>query len=179
MADQKALETIFKDNNCSDFKWMDPGEVIVSSWVRFKCMFGCKEFGRAVACPPNLPALDECRKLFAEYSEAVLFHFEGDLDDPEDRHAWTREINDSLLEIERAVFLAGHYKAIVIYIDPCNKCGECVPDKKDCRNPTQARPSLEGLGVDVFGTIRKQDYNINVLTDFDQKMNRYGMLLVD
>jgi predicted metal-binding protein len=181
MTDRRTMESIFKENGCSDFKWMDPGDVIVSEWVRFKCMFGCGEFGKAAACPPNLPDLDFCRKLFAGYRDAVLFHFEGDLEDPEDRHAWTKGVNDSLLAVERAVFLAGHYKAIVIYVDPCNicGCGECVPDKNDCRNPKEARPSLEGLGVDVFGTARKQGYNIDVLTDFDQKMNRYGMLLIE
>ena len=179
MADRKTMESIFTKNSCTDFKWMDPHEVIVSSWVRFKCMFGCKEYGRAAACPPNLPARDDCERFFAEYGEAALFHFENVLEDPEDRHVWTKGINDSLLAVEREVFLAGHYKAIVIYVDPCNICGECVPDKSDCRHPQEARPSLEGLCIDVFETVRKQGYEIGVLTDYDQKMNRYGMLLIE
>ena len=179
MADRKALESIFIKNRCKDFKWMDPHEVVVSAWVRFKCMFGCGEFGRAAACPPNLPDLDECRNFFSDYSGAVLFHFEGVVEKPDNRHDWTKRINDSLLAIERETFLSGYHKAIVIYIDPCNICGECVPDKNDCRHPKEARPSLEGLGVDVFETVRKQGYDIDVLTDYNQNMNRYGMLLIE
>jgi predicted metal-binding protein len=179
MTDRRALETIFIRNGCEDFKWMDPRKVVVSAWVRYKCMFGCGEFGRAATCPPNLPDIEECRRLFDEYSEAVLFHFEGVFEEPDDRHVWTKEINGSLLAIERETFLSGQYKAIVIYMDPCNICGECVTDKSDCRYPKEARPSLEGLGVDVYETVRKQGYDISVLTGYDQKMNRFGMLLIE
>ena len=179
MADRKALEAIFGENGCDDFKWMDPGEVVVEEWVRFKCVFGCGHYAKAAACPPNLPGLDECRKLFSEYSEAALFHFERTVEKPEDRHAWTRGINESLLAVEKAVFLTGYHKAFVLYIDPCNICGECVPDREDCRHPRNARPSLEGLGANVFETVRKQGYDIDVLSAYDQKMNRFGLLLVE
>jgi len=179
MADRKKLESIFRNHGCSDLKWMDPHDTVVSPWVRFKCMFGCGDYGMAAACPPNLPGLDECRALFDAYTEAALFHFAGSVEDPEDRHEWTKKINESLLAVEREVFIEGHYKAFVIYIDPCNICADCVPEKEGCRNPKEARPSLEGLGVDVFATVRKQGYEINVLKSYSEKMNRFGMLLIE
>lgn len=37
----------------------------------------------------------------------------------------------------------------------------------------------EGLAVDVFSTARKCGYDINVLTDYGQAMNRFGILLVE
>ena len=92
---------------------------------------------------------------------------------------WTRKINGGLLNLERAVFLAGFYKAFVLFVDPCNFCEECVPIKNDCEHPKNARPSPEGLGVDVFATARKAGKPIVVLDDYDREMNRYAILLVD
>jgi predicted metal-binding protein len=41
-----------------------------------------------------------------------------------------------------------------------------------------ARPCPEALGVDVFSTLRKAGFPIEVLTEYGQKMNRYAFLLV-
>jgi hypothetical protein len=35
------------------------------------------------------------------------------------------------------------------------------------------------MAVDVFSTVRKIGYPIQVLSDYDQEMNRYAVLLVD
>ena len=175
---REKIEELVKKHNVEDFKWIDPHTIVVGQWVRMKCLYGCGEYGKTATCPPNVPSITECEKFFREYTSALVIHFEKFVDRPEDRHAWTRKINESLLAVERDVFLAGNHKALVLYIDPCNICGDCVPGRDDCRNPEDARPSLEGLGVDVFGTVRKQGYEIEVLDGYDRKMNRYGMLLV-
>jgi predicted metal-binding protein len=179
MAGSEKFEKVFAKHDCVDFKWFDPKDIVISHWVRMKCRFGCEDFGHRVACPPNLPSIPECEKFFSEFDKAVLFHFERELEDPEDRHEWTREIDERLFAIEREIFLSGYHKAFVIYVDPCDYCGDCVPDKRDCKHPRKARPSLEGLGVDVFATVRKCGYEIEVLSDYYQRMNRYGMLLIE
>ena len=51
------LETLFSDHKFSDFKWIDPKEIVVAQWVRMKCMFGCSEYGQNTSCPPNVPSL--------------------------------------------------------------------------------------------------------------------------
>jgi predicted metal-binding protein len=144
-----------------------------------KCLFGCKGFGTSATCPPNSPNVDECRRFFEEYRQAVVFHFPITVQDPEERHSRTRKINASLLELEREVFLSGCYRAFVLFIDPCNFCEDCVPKKDDCRIPENARPSPEGLAVDVFATARGCGYHIDVLEDYTEQMNRFGMLLVE
>jgi predicted metal-binding protein len=179
MADRAQLEKIFSKHGCDDFKWFDPRDVVISHWVRMKCRFGCEDYGMRVACPPNLPTISECEEFFSEFGRAVLFHFERIFEDPEGRHEWTRDIDERLFEIEREVFLSGYHKAFVIYVDPCDFCGTCSPDKRDCKHPRKARPSLEGLAVDVFATVRSCGYEIEVLSDYDQKMNRFGMLLIE
>ncbi|MFH1466953.1 MAG: DUF2284 domain-containing protein [Pseudomonadota bacterium] len=52
------------------------------------------------------------------------------------------------------------------------------PEGPDCVL-TRARPSPEGLGVDVFSTARAAGMPIAVLTATDQVMDRYAMLPVE
>lgn len=179
MADRKQLEKIFTERGCDDFKWMETRDIVVSHWVRMKCRFGCEDYGTRVVCPPNNPSVEECRSFFSEFDEAVIFHFGKYFENPEDRYDWVRKINGSLFEIERKVFFEGHHKAFVVYIGPCNICPDCVPGCSDCRYPRKARPSPEGLAVDVFTTARNCGYEIDTLTDYDQAMNRFGILLVE
>jgi hypothetical protein len=41
------------------------------------------------------------------------------------------------------------------------------------------RPEADALGVDVYTTVRKLGYPIEVLSDYKQAMNRYAFLLID
>ena len=172
------LETIFRNHDCDDFKWVDPREFVISHWVRMKCTFGCSSYGHA-SCPPNVPAVSECREFFDEYSRAVLFHFARSVDEPEDRKPWMRDVTAQMLSVEREVFLAGHRKAFVLPPDSCSICKKCEPSRPECSHLKEARPSPEAMAMDVFATVRQYDYPIEVLTDYDQVMNRYAFLMVE
>jgi predicted metal-binding protein len=76
MVNRKQLDALFKMYGYTDFKWIESKDIVVAQWVRMKCMFGCSEYGRNAACPPNVPSTAECQQFFSEYSTAVLFHFE-------------------------------------------------------------------------------------------------------
>ena len=45
--------------------------------------------------------------------------------------------------------------------------------------PEQARPTPEALGVDVFATMSRLGYPLQVLRDYDQPMDRYAFLLIE
>ena len=62
---------------------------------------------------------------------------------------------------------------------PCNLCEECSTEIHKCKNPKLARPTLEAMGVDVFKTVRDFGFQINVLTDYSQSMDRFGFLLIE
>ena len=113
----QALESLFRELGNTDFKWLDPQDIIVSQWVRMKCMFGCGEYGHSGACPPNTPTVVECERFFKEYTNAVILHFIGKMGKPEDRHAWSRKINAGLVKLEREVFLAGYERAFSSILD--------------------------------------------------------------
>jgi predicted metal-binding protein len=179
MNNQSEFETLFNQSGFIDFMWIDPRHIIVSEWVRMKCTYGCKSFGKNATCPPNVPSVLECRRFFEEYQVGVIFHFEKTVEKPEDRHAWSRKTNLELLKLERAVFLAGYQKTFLLFMDSCSLCAECTGKKEDCKNPQSARPSPEAMAIDVFSTVRGYGFPIQVLSDFTQAMNRYAFLLVE
>ena len=176
---QKKVESLIKQYGYTNFKWIKVSDIVVSHWVRMKCLFGCKNYGKNALCPPNIPSIEECQRFFQEYSTGVIFHFQKKLKDPEDRHAWSRKINADLLELEREVFLSGYQKAFLFYMNICKICGECQNRREDCKNPKSARPAPESFGIDVFSTVRTYGYPIEVLSDYSQAMNRYAILLIE
>jgi predicted metal-binding protein len=175
---RQTIDAIFKDHGYTDYKWIDPQKIIVAQWVRTKCQFGCGEYGRGGACPPNTPSVAECERFFSEYSAAVILHFEGTMDKPEDRHTWSPKINAKLLKLEREVFLAGYERAFLLFMDSCSFCKDCTGDRQTCNEPRMARPAPEAMAVDVYTTVRQFGFPINVRTDYDQKMDRYAFLMV-
>ena len=179
MDETKALQDIFLKFGFQDYKFMDPQQIVVGHWVRMKCRFGCNEYGHNASCPPNIPPVEECRAFFRDYTRAVIFRFEKQVDKPEDRHAWSKGINSKLVDLEREIFLAGYYKAFLLAMDSCTLCGECTGLRETCRIPRRARPSPESMAVDVYATVRGIGYPIQVLDNYDKIMNRYAFLLID
>jgi len=173
-----SLDTLIKDHGYQDYQWIDPRKIIVAQWVRMKCLFGCGAYGRCAACPPNTPSIEACERFFSEYAEAVVIHFPKQVAKPEDRHVWSRKVNADLLKLERDVFLAGFEKAFLLFMDSCGFCKECSGVRATCIEPRMARPTPEGMGVDVYGTVRQFGFPINVRTDYDQEMDRYAFLMV-
>ena len=179
MADRNALEAIFNKHGFEDYKWVNPAEFQVRQWVRMKCEFGCPSYGQCGTCPPNVPHIDECREFFEEYSSAVIFRITQKFENPDDRSLWSRDVNKTLLNVERETFTSGCYKAFLLFMDECRLCGDCAGNREECYKPSEARPSAEALGVDVFATVRNFGFPIQVLTEPTQKMNRYAFLLVE
>jgi predicted metal-binding protein len=173
------VDGIIQNHGYDDYKWINPSEIIVSQWVRMKCMYGCNEYGKTATCPPNVPTIEECELFFQEYKSAVIIHFQKAMDKPEDRFAWTRKINLKLLNLEKEIFCSGFEKAFLLFMDSCNICKECRERKEDCIEPKMSRPTPEALGMDVYATVRKAGYPIQVLYDYSQEMNRYAFLLID
>ena len=179
MTDVEQLEALFSKHGYTDYRWIDPQDIVIGQWVRMKCMFGCGDYGVKASCPPNVPPVAECRQFFNEYETAAIFHFANSVDKPEDRFEWTREVNQRLVALERELFLSGYHKAFTLVIDSCTMCEECTGERENCKNPRMARPTPEAMGIDVYSTVQKHDYPIQVLADYSQTMNRYAFLLIE
>ncbi len=176
---KNTIEPIIATHGLDDFRWIRPEQIVVSQWVRMKCLYGCHNYGQNLMCPPHVPSVTDCAKFFHEYKQAILFHFTKKETVPGDRKEWSKTTDKKLLELERAVFLAGYQKAFMLTVDQCQLCPECPQTLQTCRHPKRARPTIEAFAVDVFTTARNVGYPIHVLTDPKDTMNRYGILMVE
>lgn len=143
-------------------------EVETAEWVRLKCQFGCDCYGTSLVCPPFTPSGEQMRKVLDEYRRAILIHCEPEAD-----------VKATVAELERDIFLRGAWKALGLGAGPCYLCRTCPVEKKQCRYPEEARPSMEACGIDVFSTVRKFGFPIEVVRTRRQCPNYYGLILID
>jgi predicted metal-binding protein len=171
-SDRRSLESAFEKHGCTDFKWIDPKEIVTAQWVRVKCMYGCEDYGRRACCPPNAPSVSECRQFFDEYRTGVIFHFAIARRNAGEQRSWARKVN-RLISLEKDVFLLGYERAFMLLMGTCSLCKECTGIRDECKHPVDA------FAVDVYSTVRKYGFPIQVLTDHSDTMNRYAFLLVE
>jgi predicted metal-binding protein len=88
-------------------------------------------------------------------------------------------VDRKLQKLERDVFISGYRKALILFIDECEFCAECSGNRDECKNPKSARPSTEAMAIDVYTTVRKFGFPIEVLRNYDDMMNRYAFLMIE
>jgi len=149
-----------------DAKMIRADQVVVRDWVRWKCHFGCDNYGTSLMCPPYTPTPGETRDLLKEYEYALLFRLKPSVPKSVD------------VELERRIFLEGYPSAFVLTSGSCHLCGECNVKKGYCVKPLEARPSMEGCGISVFETAKNAGYKMEVLKSKDDEYFRYGLVLI-
>jgi predicted metal-binding protein len=168
-------------------KEISPDDIVISRWVRFKCRYGCKGYGKHFGCPPYAPSPDETRRMVDEYSVGLLLWFEGvpghgtfgPDDIPDDFHPWyadlIRWVNGTVHQLEKTAFYDGFYKAFGFGGYPCIWCEHqhCVAEESEgvvdeslrrkCRHMDLVRPSMEAAGIDVFATAKNIGWELSTI----------------
>jgi len=108
------------------------------------------------------------RKVLDAYCRAILIHFDRETD-----------VKAAVADLERSIFLRGAWKAFGLGAGPCYFCKDCPVEEKQCRHPERARPSMEACGIDVFSTVKKLGFPIDVIRTTRQCPNYYGLILVE
>lgn len=175
---KKQIENVILKFEFEEYKWIDPKDIIVSHWVRVKCLYGCDDYGRA-CCPPNVPSVDECREFFREYTSAIVFRFHFEAEKDNYPKTFSQKLNEKLLELEREIFLFDYHKAFVFSQSNCSLCQECARKKEDCKYPEKHRPSPEAFAIDVYGTARNLGMQIKVVTKPHQEIDRFAILMIE
>ena len=163
---RERIEKMAADLGALRAKVISPSDVETAQWVRWKCRFGCGGFASSLVCPPHTPTPGETRKMLDDYERAVLF------ESPPGR---TKEI---ATELERKLFLAGRYKAFGLGAGPCMLCDVCAFEE-GCRHPRDARPAMEACGIDVYATVRRQGFTIDVARTRSDPQHYFGLVLID
>ena len=71
----------------------------------------------------------------------------------------------------------GFHKAFGMGGGPCRLCAKC--NAKRCIHTEQARPSMEACGIDVYATVRANGYPIEVVKEYSDDANYYGLVLIE
>ena len=165
----KALEL-----GAADAKIIAASDVVVDERVRLKCAVPrCHLYGECVNCPPYTPQPDEMRKTLRKYRAAILFKTEvspkSDFVDDEQWHlghmAHQRKIHEIASAIEALAFNDGHYLAAGFAAGGC-KTALCAGqicqflDSGRCRYPLKSRPSMEGVGIDVYDIATRVGWDV-------------------
>lgn len=146
-----------------------PAEKIVTApWVRLKCRYGCRGFGKGLQCPPNGRDDIETKRLLNSYKWALLL--EGTPPG--------RQFHQRLLDIEKKAFLSGLHKAFVLGAGPCTVCDKC-PGEGACSRGDLARPSMEASGIDVYETAKAADLYLAPVKEKRQYVKYIGLLLLE
>lgn len=151
-----------------DARIISPRCVVTAPWVRLKCQFGCEGYGQCLVCPPFTPSPQQTRQVLDAYHRAILIHCSPQAD-----------VKAVVADLERDIFLQGAWKAFGLGAGPCYFCKSCPVEKKQCRQPHRARPAMEACGIDVFSTVKKLGFPIEVVRTTRQCPNYYGLILVD
>jgi predicted metal-binding protein len=147
-------------------KVIDPKSVVVRSWVRLRCQYGCGNHGKSLTRPPYSPTSEQTRQTLREYSHAILMRLPDE----------SMMTHDVVAKLERHAFLDGYHSAFGMVAGPCERCREC--NLQHCVCPRLARPSLESSGIDVYATPRRNELHIKVLKTRKQPPTHFGLLLV-
>ena len=157
------------------------GSVVIDERVRLKCLVPlCDKYNQTLMCPPNLPTVEEFRKAAARYSRALfvqlVFEKKGKVTKGEARQQGLR-LHKIIHELERKAFSLGYPLAAGLIGGSCKLCKTCVGAPNPCRHPLMARPSMEGMGIDVIKTARKIE--LPFLFHFRDRLFWNGLLLID
>lgn len=163
------LQTIIekaKELGCHGAKFIDPATIKTAAWVVMKCRYGCVRYNTRLCCPPYTPTYKETQEMIDCYKTALLVHCKS----------WD-VVTPIIAKLEREIFLSGYYKVFGLGSGPCKSCRPC--NKVKCVKTQEVRPAMEACGIDVYETVRKNGFPIDVVKDFDSEQNCYGVLLID
>ena len=168
ISDNELCKASKQKPNVKDARIISRGDVETAAWVRLKCQFGCDGYSSCLVCPPYSPTPQQMREVLDSYERAVLLHF-----GPEG------SVKSTIFELEQEFFFRGAWKALGLGAGSCSLCEECNLKQMQCRHAYQARPSMEACGIDVFSTVKKVGFPIEVVRTRRQCPNFYGLILID
>jgi len=134
-------------------------QVVVDERVRLKCLVPlCPNYGRHLLCPPNLPPLDQVERALRRYERAVIVIVETEADSERSgEEAGSLKLHHIVNQLERKALSLGLALSMGLIGGSCRLCEECVGsfERGPCRHPYEARPSMEGMGIDVTSILKE------------------------
>lgn len=138
---------------------LDVKKIIPRQSIRMKCQIPlCRHYGVCKICPPQIPGVEEFKEALKSYEGAFIIVYKERLKTEEEYkkdYASELKLGEIVNALEAAAFSLGYYEAMGLGIGGCKLCPTCAPVGEPCRHPRKARPSPEGLGVDITELARE------------------------
>lgn len=117
----------------------------------------CENFGLSASCPPHVPGPAQFRQWLKDSKGAIFFKIEVPSESlfSEDRREIMGLLHHIASQTEQNAIEQGYVKSRAFAGGSCRKifCPEqprcAVLSNEKCRNPSTARPSMSGFGVNV------------------------------
>lgn len=156
-----------KSSGAMEAKLIPVNDIVFDRRSILKCRFGCNRWGKYWTCSPNIGiSVDEFKEIVACYRTAIILK----CSDPKSAQEITLALEKKAILEYGAVFAF----ALLLCVQ-CEKCAFPEP----CRFPEKARPSMDGLGIDVVQTVKSLGFRVK----FDKVGNLlpgwYTMVLLD
>lgn len=172
-------------------------DVVVDERVRLKCAVpACQGYDNYLYCPPNTLSVEEFRTILTCYRAALVVQVlsgqdSADLDGEglagkdvseleEELHGDANRLLGWIVgRLEAEAFKEGFTYAAGFTGGICILCPDCVGvgSGEPCRHPFEARPAMEGVGIDVFATARNAELPLALSSD--EPVRWTGLLLID
>ncbi len=188
--DLDRYEKIARDNGCTHVKIMEIKEVVLDYRAKFKCSVPkCPYYNTNINCPPYTPSYESIERFIKQFQFSLLvgvempssfltrskkgqnIHNTFAYEHSSEVMAGRKKIPEIISKIESKAFYDGYYFATAFSAGPCKalwcmdvECQALVKGKS-CRYPLRSRPSMEGCGIDVFGTVTNAGWEIYPIGD--------------
>lgn len=156
------------------------GESIVTSeeFRRICESNGCGKYNRCWVCPPHVGEIHELIAQVREYPHALLYQTISRIEDSFDIEGML-EAGSAHVEVSQRLRRQWEDSfgkdALHLTCGGCHLCKKCARlTDEPCRHPEKALPSLEGYGVDVYGTVRNTPLRYN---NGPNTVTYFGMIL--
>ena len=165
---QKALELGATDAVVIPAQWVE-----VDERVRLKCAIPpCPNYRRCGYCPPYTPEPEFMRKALSRFNWAILFKNDVPPEDAADISRYyphgrehQRKTDEIAAKLETLAFADGYRFALGLGAGGCRDTlcngGLCqMLDSGRCPHILMARPSMEGVGIDVVALVNRVGWTI-------------------
>jgi predicted metal-binding protein len=160
-------------------KILETSEIILDYRARYKCMAPkCRYYNTNANCPPYAPSLESTKKFISYFTVAILVGVKvpstsvlkntGNKDHPNssEKISAQRRLSKIVNALESEAYYDGYYFATAFTTGHCKgtlcvdmPC-QALENGKSCRYPLESRPSMEGVGMDVFKTVSNAGWTI-------------------
>lgn len=159
-ADLLRYLSLAKELGVDDAAIVKRGAWYLDPRVTLKCAVPrCRHYDTCANCPPRTPRAAETAEILKKYGVGILLRWQYSRGEALPLAAAKRLSHyATVAQIEAAAFYDGYYFACGFAAGSCRSicggaaCRELVEPEKGCRHPLLARPSMEGVGFDVYRT---------------------------